>query len=101
MNNSIVLMFIKNQLIMWKRTTSSLNLKMDILMIKRLNELQKLIDYSILQKLRRINKILLEKRCILIADVFEKFIKVSIKDFDVNPLYCVSLQGYTCQCGLK
>ena len=38
---------------------------------------------------------------ILLGDVFEKVKKVSIEDFDINPLYCVSSSGYTYQCGLK
>ena len=38
---------------------------------------------------------------LLLACVFEKFIKVSINEFDINPLYCVSLPGYTWQSGLK
>ena len=38
---------------------------------------------------------------LLLACVFEKFIKVSVNEFDINPLYCVSLPGYTWQCGLK
>ena len=33
--------------------------------------------------------------------VFEKFIKVSINECGINPPYCVSLRGYTWQCGLK
>ena len=37
----------------------------------------------------------------LLTCVFEKFIKVSIIEFDINPLYCVYLPGYTWQCGLK
>ena len=37
----------------------------------------------------------------LLACVFEKFIKVSINEFKIIPLYCVSLPGYTWQCGLK
>ena len=37
----------------------------------------------------------------LLACVFEEFIKVSINEFGINPLYCVSLFGYTWQCGLK
>ena len=37
----------------------------------------------------------------LLACVFEKFIKVSIKEFGFNFLFCVSLSGYTWQCGLK
>ena len=38
---------------------------------------------------------------ILSADMFEKFIKVLIKEFDINPLYSVSLHGYAWQCGKK
>ena len=38
---------------------------------------------------------------ILLADVFEKFVEVSIKQYKINPLYCVSLPGYTYQCALK
>ena len=37
----------------------------------------------------------------LLTCVFEKFIKVSDEEFDNNPLNCVSLPGYTWQCGLK
>ena len=33
--------------------------------------------------------------------MFEKFIKVTVNKFDINPLFCVSLPGYTWQCGLK
>ena len=33
--------------------------------------------------------------------MFEKFIKVSVNEFGINPLYCVSLPGYKWQCGLK
>ena len=35
------------------------------------------------------------------ADVFEKFIKITIEEIEANPLYCVSLPGYTWQCGMK
>ena len=35
------------------------------------------------------------------ADVFGKFFKISIKEYGINPLYCVSLPGYTWQCGMK
>ena len=33
--------------------------------------------------------------------MFEKFIKVSVNEFGNNPLYCVSIPGYTWQCGFK
>ena len=38
---------------------------------------------------------------ILLADVFEKFVKVSTEEYKINPLYCVSLPSYTYQCALK
>ena len=39
---------------------------------------------------------------LLLTCVFEKFIKVSVGEYGINPpLYCVSLPGYTWQCGLK
>ena len=37
----------------------------------------------------------------LLDCVFEKFIKVSVNENVINPLHCVSLPGYTWQCGLK
>ena len=37
----------------------------------------------------------------MLACVFEKFTKVSVNEFDINPLYCVNLPRYTWQCGLN
>ena len=37
----------------------------------------------------------------LLADVFEKFVKASTEEYKINPLYCVSLPGYTYHCALK
>ena len=48
-----------------------------------------------------LTEIYLKSDVILLACVFEKFIKVSVNEFGINPLYCVSLPGYTWQCGLK
>ena len=36
---------------------------------------------------------------LLLACVFEKFMKVSVNEFGKNPIYCLSLPGYTWQCG--
>ena len=38
---------------------------------------------------------------ILLTCVFQKIIKVSIIEFDINPLYSVSLPGHFWQCVLK
>ena len=48
-----------------------------------------------------LTEIYLKSDVFLLACVFEKFMKVSVNEFDINPLYCVSLPGYTWQCGLK
>ena len=48
-----------------------------------------------------LTQIYLKSDVLLLTCVFEKFIKVSVNKFDINPLYCVSLPGYIWQCGLK
>ena len=48
-----------------------------------------------------LTEIYLKSDVLLLASVFEKSKKVSLNEFDINPLYCVSLPGYTWQCGLK
>ena len=47
-----------------------------------------------------LTQIYLKGDVLLLACVFEKFIKVSVNEFGINPLHCVSLPGYTWQCGL-
>ena len=46
-------------------------------------------------------EIYLKSDVLWIACVFEKFIKVSVNEYGTIPLYCVSLAGYSWQCGLK
>ena len=48
-----------------------------------------------------LTEVYLKSDVLLLACVFEKIIKVSVNEFENNPLYCVSLLGYTWQCGLK
>ena len=48
-----------------------------------------------------LTKLYLKSDLILLTDVFEKFVKVSTEDYGFNPLYCISLPGYTYQCALK
>ena len=43
----------------------------------------------------------LKNDIIFLSFVIEKFGKISINEFDINLLFCVSLLGYTWQCGLK
>ena len=41
-----------------------------------------------------LKKIYLKSDVILLVEISEKFFKVSIKDFDINPSFCLSLPGY-------
>ena len=49
----------------------------------------------------KLTKLYLKSDVPLLADIFDKILKVSIKEIDFNPLYCVSLPGYTWQCELN
>ena len=66
--------------------------------IERTKEIIKLFDIKNGEELTRLY---CKSDVILLADVFEKFVKVSTKEYKINPLYCVSLPGYTYQCALK
>ena len=48
-----------------------------------------------------LTQLYLKSDVLLLACVFEIFIKVSVDEYDFNLLYCVSLPGYTWPCGLK
>ena len=48
-----------------------------------------------------LTQLYLKSDVLLLTRVFEKFVKVSVNKFGINPFYCVSLSGYTCECDLK
>ena len=60
-----------------------------------------IIDKFNIRNGKELTEIYLKSDVILLACVFEKFIKMSVYEFRINPLYCVSLPGFTWQCGLK
>ena len=66
--------------------------------IERTKEIIKLFNIKDGEEL---TKLYCKSDVILLTDVFEKFVKVSTKEYGINPLYCVSLPGYTYQCALK
>ena len=49
---------------------------------------------------RELTELYLKTDVILLADVFEKLMKV-LNEFNINFLYCVSVPGYTWDYGLK
>ena len=66
--------------------------------IERTKEIIKLFN---IKDGEQLTKLYCKTDVILLGDVFEKFVKVSTKEYKINPLYCVSLPGYTYQCALK
>ena len=66
--------------------------------IQRTKKIIKMFDTKIGEELI---KLYCKSDVILLADVIEKFAKVSFEEYDINPLYSVSLPGYTYQCALK
>ena len=66
--------------------------------IQRTNEI---IETFKIKTRKELTELYLKTDVVLLADVFEKFIKVSSNEFKINPLHCVSLAGYTWECGLK
>ena len=48
-----------------------------------------------------LTQLYLKSDVLLLACIFEKFIKVSVNEYGIDPLYCVNLPGYTWQCGLR
>ena len=66
--------------------------------IERTNEIIKKFN---IKTGKELTELYLKTDVVLLVDVFEKFIKVSQNEFKINPLYCVSLPGYTWHCGLK
>ena len=66
--------------------------------IERTREIIKVLN---IRHGEELTELYLKRDVISLADIFEKLIQVPIKEFDINPLYCVSLPGFTWQCGLK
>ena len=68
---------------------------------KEIDRTREIIEIFNIKNGKELTELYLKSDVILLADVFEKFIKISVEEFSNNPLYCVSLPGYTWQCGLK
>ena len=66
--------------------------------IERTKEILKLFD---IKNGEELTNLYCKSDFILLADVMEKFVKVSTKEIKINRLCCVCLPGYTYQCALK
>ena len=68
---------------------------------EEVNRTKEIIEKFNIKNEEKLTEVFLKSDVLLLACVFEKFIKVSVNEFGIKPLYCVSLPGYTWQCGLK
>ena len=68
---------------------------------KEIDRTREIIKKFNIKNGKELTELYLKSDVILLADVFEKFIKISVEEYGLSPLYCVSLPGYTWQCGLK
>ena len=66
--------------------------------IQRTKGIFKMFDFKNGEQL---TKLYCKSDVIFLTDVIENFVKVSSEEYGINPLYCVSLPGYTYQCALK
>ena len=68
---------------------------------KKIDRTREIIKKFNIKNGEELTQLYLKSDVILLADVFEKFIKICVEEYGINPLYCVSLPGYTWQCGMK
>ena len=103
MNISIVLKIIKNLLIISKKECFFSIIENGYPNDKEQEKTKKIFRrFNIKNKNgEELTENYLKSVLLLLTCVFEKFKKVSVIGVGFNTLYCVSLPGYTWQCGLK
>ena len=62
---------------------------------EKIQRIEEIIEVFDTKSGEEITNFYLKGDVILLADVFEKFNKISNEEYGINPLYCVSLPGYT------
>ena len=101
MNISIVLMIIKKPVNDLKKEDFFSKLKNDYPDDEEIKRTKEIIEIFNIKAGEELTRLYCKTDVILLADVFEKFVKVPFEEYKINPLYCVCLPGYTYQCALK
>ena len=75
---------------------------MIFLVMKKQKEQNKLLNCLKLKREENKHKYgYLKNDVLFLTCVFEKFVKVSVNDIGNNPIYCLSLPGFTWECELN
>ena len=93
MNTLKVSMIIKSLVRACKKKSSSVNWKTNVPVIKKWKEQEETIEKFNIKNGEELTQLFLKSDVFLLAYVFEKFLKVSVNEFGIIPLYCVSLPG--------
>ena len=95
MNSSIQSMILKNLLINWREKNFFIKLKHDYLDDEEINRTKQITKLFNNKSGEELTQLFLKSDVLLLACVFEKFLKVSVNEFVNIHLYCVSLPSYT------
>ena len=84
-----------------KKRDFFIRLKNDYLSDKEIERTKEFIERFNIKNEEELTYRFLKSDVLSLTRVFQKFIKVSVNEFGINCLYCVSLPGFTWQGGLK
>ena len=101
MNFSIVLKTIKNLLIFFKKEDFFSKLKNDYPSDEEIERTKGITNLFKNKNGGELTQLYFKSDVLILTYVFEKFIKVSVNELGMSPLYCDFLPVYTWQCGLK
>ena len=76
-------------------------LRNDYLSDEEIERTEKNIKLFNIKNGEELTHLYLKSDVFLLASFFQKFIKMSVKESGLNPLYCVISPGYAWQCGLE
>ena len=93
-------MITKNLLIIWKKNFFS-KLKNNCPNDDEILKTKEIIQTFDIENGKELTNLFLKSDVTLLADSFEKILKISIEEHGISPLSCVSLPAYTWQCGKK
>ena len=66
-----------------------------------IKQTREILDVIVIKNGEQFTELYLKSDVILFADMFDKFVKESIEEFDINLLYCTNLPLHPWSCGLK